>query len=450
MIGSVVFFVIFGIWALFFAGSGSDQDRTQDTGTTAVTTTSDTLKSTTSPLGTGSWLFAPEGLGASVRVPSSWVEAEPRLGVDFAVEDPTEGGGFVLATRVLALGGHEYRDVLQERLVESGATIHSVDTSMIDDHPTQIFHYELAVQRCCPAQTELDTEYAIDGGDGTYILVVVGEPKPAQNNDLLAAIGSTIAIGDLDLPVDIEGVSLEESGFLGAFSVPREKVHRTAVLLLGGSEGGMPDGGFQLARAGFPTLSLAYFKAPGLPDQLAEIPLEYFETALRWLADRPGVDPERIFIWGWSRGGEAALLIAATYPDLVHGVIANVPANVVVGAFPSGGPAWALGGEPIPYAEIFPHLDVIHEPDAEIPVEQIAGPILLTCGGEDTVWASCPMSHAIIDRLERLEHPYQRQLLEYPDIGHLVNRPPPWGSANVRIGGDAAWRASLAFLDDNS
>lgn len=267
---------------------------------------------------------------------------------------------------------------------------------------------------------------------------------------MLAWIGSTITIGDLAMSVEVEPVGLGESGFLGAFSVTPGEGRRAAVLLLGGSGGGLPGGGIQLARPGFPTLSLAYHTAPGLPNQLAEIPLEYFEGALRWLADRPEVDPERIFLWGWSRGGEAALLIAATYPDLVHGVVANVPANVVVGAFPANGSAWTLGGEPIPYAQRFPRVDAVDAPEAEIAVERIAGPVLLTCGGRDTVWASCPMSHAIIDRLDRHGHPFRHQLLEYPELGHELNRPPPSGLADVRSGGDEAWRASLAFLDDNS
>jgi hypothetical protein len=60
------------------------------------------------------------------------------------------------------------------------------------------------------------------------------------------------------------------------------------------------------------------------------------------------------------------------------------------------------------------------------------------------------MSHAIIDCLERLGHPFRHELLEYPELGHEVNCPPPSRLADVRSGGDEAWRASLAFLDDNS
>ena len=47
------------------------------------------------------------------------------------------------------------------------------------------------------------------------------------------------------------------------------------------------------ASHGIATLSLGYFGEPGLPTQLKNIPLEYFETVLQWLSTQPGVDPQR-------------------------------------------------------------------------------------------------------------------------------------------------------------
>ena len=68
---------------------------------------------------------------------------------------------------------------------------------------------------------------------------------------------------------------------------------------------------------------------PGLPSSLENIPLEYFERALRWLAKQPAVDPHRIVTFGSSRGGEASLLIASTFPRLVHGAVGYVPSAAV-------------------------------------------------------------------------------------------------------------------------
>jgi hypothetical protein len=59
---------------------------------------------------------------------------------------------------------------------------------------------------------------------------------------------------------------------------------RKAIIMLGGSEGGKSWCRIKrpielLVQKGYSVLSLAYFKAPGLPNSLEEIPLEYFEKA---------------------------------------------------------------------------------------------------------------------------------------------------------------------------
>jgi dienelactone hydrolase len=176
--------------------------------------------------------------------------------------------------------------------------------------------------------------------------------------------------------------SLATDGFVGVYDTPPvSSTRRPAVLVLGGSDGG--NGGTFLARLlashGYPALSIAYFKAPGLPSELRNIPLEYFEGAIRWLAARPGVDPDKVMILGASRGGEAALLIGSTYPTLVHGVIAYVPSANVSGSCcrSFAYPAWTLHGKPIPFG--------LNSP---IAVEKIAGPILAIGATLDGVWPS--------------------------------------------------------------
>src|SRR5215208_4942711 len=139
------------------------------------------------------------------------------------------------------------------------------------------------------------------------------------------------------------------TGFHGEWFEPAHASHRPAILLVGGSAGGLPDPYLAglLATHGYPVLSLAYFGAPGLPPELTRIPLEYFERPLRWLRARPEVDPRRIVAIGISRGAEAALLLASTYPRLVHDAVEIVGSGTVgpSQSDPSRA-AWTLNGRP--------------------------------------------------------------------------------------------------------
>jgi hypothetical protein len=109
---------------------------------------------------------------------------------------------------------------------------------------------------------------------------------------------------------------LERDGLFGEYVAPVGAGRRPAVLVLGGSDGGLSVYTLAFARSlaarGYPALALAYFQEEGLPPYLYRIRLEYFAQALRWLGRRPEVDPARLFTLGVSRGSEAALLLEST------------------------------------------------------------------------------------------------------------------------------------------
>jgi dienelactone hydrolase len=225
-------------------------------------------------------------------------------------------------------------------------------------------------------------------------------------------------------------------GIYGNLYLPEHTEGRhPAVLVFGGSRGGLTTSmaAALLAAHGYPSLALAYFDAPGLPQSLQSIPLEYFAKALGVLRQQPGVDRRHVLVAGESRGGEAALLLGAHFPELVNGVIAGVPSSVVNPGFPDAGqPAWTVGGRPLPAVRPseFGQPNPAGKPQAVVPVERIRGPILLACGEQDLVWPSCGYVEAITARLRahRFAHPVTA--LRYRDAGHLV-------------GGLAAWYGSL-------
>lgn len=212
-------------------------------------------------------------------------------------------------------------------------------------------------------------------------------------------------------------------GVAGTYAAVQDGKRHPAVLALGGSEGGDQAGlALSLAAHGIPTLAQAYFKAPGLPDHLSRIPLETFDRGLAWLQSQPDVDPAHIWVTGASRGSEAALLVASRRPDVVHGVLVASPSNVVQQDYPATGmSAWSVGGQPVPYTAQYNNPAPTDTADAVIPVEKVAGPVLAVCGGQDTLWTSCPFAQAIMARLDGAKSTQPHQLWTYPLAGHYVD-----------------------------
>ena len=238
----------------------------------------------------------------------------------------------------------------------------------------------------------------------------------------------------------VERLPLNERGLVGVFFRPRGVSARPAVLVFGGAEGGLHEGrAALLASWGYPALALAYFGLEGLSTELARIPLEYFATALSWLAEQEGVDPQRLLLMGTSRGGEAALLLGSILSQ-VRGVIAVVPSGFVWESESPAGyhPAWMWQGQGVPCLR-WPSGDPtaeVHEAEmrayleanpaaaqAAIPVEHIHGPLLLISGTADRIWLTTFFCKQLVARLRAAHHPHSFQHIVYPEAGHLFTLP---------------------------
>ncbi|MBE2224708.1 MAG: acyl-CoA thioesterase/BAAT N-terminal domain-containing protein, partial [Anaerolineae bacterium] len=111
---------------------------------------------------------------------------------------------------------------------------------------------------------------------------------------------------------DVNVTTLTEEGLVGYLFTPAAEGTYPALLILGGSGGGIDSAkAAMLASHGYVTLALDYFGEPPLPVELSEIPLEYFKTAIDWLQAQENVDADKIGVVGTSRGGELALLLGA-------------------------------------------------------------------------------------------------------------------------------------------
>jgi dienelactone hydrolase len=257
---------------------------------------------------------------------------------------------------------------------------------------------------------------------------------------------------------------VRHDGLVGVLFHPEPASESAAVLpgvlTLGGSEGGLHErDAARLAEQGYAALALAYYGLPGLPNVLKDIPLEYFATALDHLRGHPRVDPHRIGIVGGSKGGEAALLVAATFPGIravvcLAGsgyVTQGISQSIYTGSFreimTTPVACWTYQGREIPYLpnvlpprveaaldagepialgwtkpDITANTDLVEA--ATIPVENIDGAVLLVVGADDIGGYGVTFHDVAARRLEAHKHPHAWQHIVLPGAGHDIIGPP--------------------------
>ena len=308
-----------------------------------------------------------------------------------------------------------------------------------------------------PVRADADGAVALRGIDGTRFLWGMRPTGPGPRDDgfflpvrgerpvalAVVAGGRTVARASLPRRVTAAGVrvrrlTLGRDGLVGLlFSPPAGAGRRPAAVVFGGSEGGITvaDTAALLASHGFPGPCARVLPRAG-PPRLARVPLEYFARAARLLRAQPGVDPRHVLAFGASRGGEAALLIASTFPGLLHGAVALVPSAVVN---PSPGhfdvPAWTYRGRPVPMEQI--------------PIERISGPVLTAGAGLDAVWDSTTATAEVEQRLDGIRFRFAHAAFDYDHAGHDIGNPLPYRPEPARqatFGGTA--RAGAAAKVD--
>lgn len=249
---------------------------------------------------------------------------------------------------------------------------------------------------------------------------------------------------------EIQRIEIQENGIVGALFIPSSDKPLPIIITLSGSNGGLSENRAKLlASNGFAVLALGYFGMDGLPSNLQNIPLEYFENAFMWLKGQPNIDSSCIGLYGVSRGAELSLILGSLFPYSVQAISAIVPSSVVYGGLGEASVnAWIYKGNPLlPFAPV-PQTaftdgkgatpenpantresfvegmrDKAAFVAASIPVENIRCPLLLVSGGDDQMWPSDLYVQQIMDRLEKHRSSIIRHHLYYPDAGHGINIP---------------------------
>ncbi|MBJ7484467.1 acyl-CoA thioester hydrolase/BAAT C-terminal domain-containing protein [Brevundimonas sp.] len=261
------------------------------------------------------------------------------------------------------------------------------------------------------------------------------------------------------------------------FAADPAKASPGAVIVLGGSEGGLTGSrglARKLAAEGFAAIAVSYFGEVGQSPKLNEIAIEPVDAALAWLTARPEIHGP-VAVMGVSKGAELALLTASRNPA-IKAVVVGVPSSVVwAGIDQTGGPvgsSWTAQGQPLPYVpydfskgftsifNLYADSLPAAPAEAEIPVEAIAGPILMISGDADTLWPSSAMANRIEVRLRERGFAHPVTNIVYPGAGHAVFGTPvradaPGHSGALVVGGTIeglvaaradGWPRVLAFL----
>lgn len=265
--------------------------------------------------------------------------------------------------------------------------------------------------------------------------------------------GSLVASRQIDrwlMTPNVSRTEIRDEGMVATLFRPPGSGPHPTVIVVGGSGGGLWEApAALLASHGFVTLALAYFGIAPLPPGLREIPLEYFGKAIHWLQRQEGVEPRPLAVLGQSRGGELALLLGATFPE-IGAVVAYVPSGVLWMGIQLGDAArtqavaaWTINGRPMPFMERgidVAAVDWARQPvalspgycaalqdsqmveHATIAVERTQGPILMISGKEDHM--SSPMLAEIAEqRAKHCNFAFGIEHLSYPGAGHLLTLP---------------------------
>ncbi|CAN5479412.1 acyl-CoA thioester hydrolase/BAAT C-terminal domain-containing protein [soil metagenome] len=222
-----------------------------------------------------------------------------------------------------------------------------------------------------------------------------------------------------------------------------------------------------LRGEGFITRAVQWFGGPGQPQVPCGVAVEGVVAEVDALRDAC----DRVVVVGTSFGAELGLLLAA-YDSRVAAVAAFAPSAVVWAGVADGKQRshWTWRGCDVPFARLDENWQPDEDPpaysewyrlswsragnDAVIPVERIAGEVLLVAGGDDRVWPSLAFAEAIRARRGGLP----TTVVTHPTAGHRAILPgerPATGGQRMARGGDpvadsalgaAAWPHLLRLL----
>lgn len=311
----------------------------------------------------------------------------------------------------------------------------------------------------------------------------------------------TVVRSKVTRKVAVDGLVTEriaEEGVVGTFIRPKGKGPFPAVIVMGGARGGIPPDSYvaQLANKGYAALGLAYFFAPGRPEHLNQVPIEFVQKAAHWLGKKKVCDVRKLALVATSMGGVYGLLAASHFPEVKAAVIFD-GSGVVFQSLDSGKALsvpvapFSFEDKPVPYLALDipePNADNFQtcfflrtflssyfakdgakREEAAIKVEKINGPLLLMGTLDDELFGSAIMLQKAYNRLVENQFPHEYEFVAYRGAGHMIGigglpySPTTSNALELRqnkmifcVGGNArdtslaqvdSWRRTFAFLE---
>ena len=238
------------------------------------------------------------------------------------------------------------------------------------------------------------------------------------------------------------------------------------VLFLGGSGSGNLDllslYAAPLASHGLNVLSLVYFGEKGLPKDLAEVPLEYFNRVFDWLSKHPATSGKDIQLYCISKGAELGLILASKFSFITKVVACAPHAYCFQGLkFTKVVSSWTENGKPLPFIrwktswflqyilscfiknEPFGFtylykkmlLNAKNKNEARIKIENAKADFLFFTTKECNMWNTYEGSLEIMDTLRKSNYQRKFDLIVYDDGGepyapaYLI----PYGEGKLKI-----------------
>jgi len=327
------------------------------------------------------------------------------------------------------------------------------------------------------------------GPGGPVPLFVKLTTRPVMVEFQATGENEDFARGILQLHVFDEAATLRvevrEGSLQGTLFLPKGDGPFPVVMWVGGSDGWFTEPRpALLASHGIATFSVAYFGREPLPEALCEVPLEFFDRAMDRLSKEPAVDTGRMGLYGYSKGGELALLLASR-DERIRAVAAYSPSSFVWQSPWTDQPksSWTAGGmalpfmpmhitgmmiqkmrrgRPVAFREAYEkgmkkNTGKVHE--ARIPVEKITCPVLLVTGTADAVWPAAAMADEMRASIRAAGGTVTH--LKYDGAGHMITLPglpAPEALDDLIFGGssevtshavDDAWAKMVAFFMEN-